>query len=801
MALSLSIQAESILKSGVIEPNIILEIEGIGLRFGTIDIVRFARIGDYIIGDGTKIGGGIADENSRDYIQFNGTTNNISQSVEIDRSEGNSITNFMINLVDKNAELVDEFSFPSNEQDILGREAKVYFMPNGGIFPRDASEVFLGIIDAITYGAGNVQLNIAHPQQLTRQEILQAITTQTTAAINNSQSTIPVESANGIFQDHHTLELFVKIDDEIIKVGSISGTNLNGCTRGQLGTIAASHDDEATVETLYRVQGDPINLSLELLISPLGAFGTKSVNRFVDENGVDTIAGAIFFESNIQDDNGLVIGDKISITGATNGANNVTSEVITGFGEWSLGQYVITAAPLVIETTTAAIASFVSKYDKFQFGCGIKPYHIDIERFQELENYFSSSFIDYDFYLSETITTKDFLDAQVFFPSGIYSIPRKGRIGIGYSSPPLAILGTRNISKENIKNAGNIKNKRSTNQKFYNAVVYKYEKDAQLDKFLKATIIQSSESTTRVKVGNKVLTIESDGARNNVATNQAIENTGARFLDRFKLGAEIINISTQFYIGYPVDIGDAIILDSTDLSLANTKQGTRDLGVRIYEVTNKSMNLKTGDINLELTDSSYSLDGRYGVVSPSSLIDSGSTTTVINITTGPWTGDRVEYEQWEEYIGQEIIIRNTDWSSVQTSRIQSVDPYKITLSTAIATPPTTGYIIETPQYNDSANRMQYWKAVHCYLNPQVICTAGGDAAGFNVGAGDVAKFFEGTSVRIRTLNYSDDFQTKVLSIVGLKINTVDPMPFNAGITHYVDLIGFSGDSGAPYLLF
>jgi hypothetical protein len=67
-------------------------------------------------------------------------------------------------------------------------------------------------------------------------------------AHNNSVTTITLNSTAMLKNAG-----FVKIDDEVIRYTGKTATTLTGCTRGQLGTVAASHADNAAVFAHYRV--------------------------------------------------------------------------------------------------------------------------------------------------------------------------------------------------------------------------------------------------------------------------------------------------------------------------------------------------------------------------------------------------------------------------------------------------------------------------------------------------------------------------------------------------------------------
>ena len=78
--------------------------------------------------------------------------------------------------------------------------------------------------------------------------------------ISNSDTTIVVAAAPVSM----TGKFRIKIDNELIFVGSVSGTTFSSCTRGIEGTTAASHSDAATVkhvvtaQSLQFVEYDPI---------------------------------------------------------------------------------------------------------------------------------------------------------------------------------------------------------------------------------------------------------------------------------------------------------------------------------------------------------------------------------------------------------------------------------------------------------------------------------------------------------------------------------------------------------------
>ena len=70
-----------------------------------------------------------------------------------------------------------------------------------------------------------------------------ALTTNLTASINNSVTTVPVVSSTGITAG----DTILIGGTELVTVGSVSSNDLQGCTRGVKGTSASSHSDQASV--------------------------------------------------------------------------------------------------------------------------------------------------------------------------------------------------------------------------------------------------------------------------------------------------------------------------------------------------------------------------------------------------------------------------------------------------------------------------------------------------------------------------------------------------------------------------
>lgn len=803
MAIQLSATAEAYLNDQTVNPNIVLEIAGLPYIFGAQGILEAVTIGSFIIGDGTKIGGTVNAENSRDWIMLQGTTNNIGQQINIDRAEGSSITSFKISLIDKNNELTRLLSPGFSLIDPLGVEAKVYWMPSQAAFPRDAATLFIGVIDRIEFKQGSVIINVAHPDQLKRQDLLPKATSQLSAALSIGQTIITASTTAGFLPPQDALVSYVRINDEIIKFESTSSTQFLTCARAQFGTIEADHEIGDDLESFYVLEGKPFDLALKLLLSGGDEFyATRPAPRFVQLEPALSVDNSIFFEDfNIQETLGLVVGDKVDINGASNPLNNILT-TITGFGTSSLGSYITVAAPLVVEVESSAIVSFGSKYNALNFGCNLKPYQVDVEQFESLDLLVGSPFPELSIYVKDTISASDFLDKELFFPFGIYSVPRKGRVSCNVTIPPIASANTRVLNESNITNASSLSVERTTNQRFYNAIVYKFSLNALDDRFLSARVTQSAVSTNRVKVGNKFLTIESSGLRDEVSIQNFLDAQARRFLDRYQFGAEKIGVETNFKTGFPIEVGDTVILEAESLKLSDSKTGTRNFSPRVMEVTNKSINLKNGNVKLEVTDTGYSTNARYGTWAPSSIIDSEILPNILKLKPSYSTSvSGSDSEKWRDYVGQKIIIRSEDWSSVEETVLKEIietRPNEIRID-----PPVTNafgdYIVDVPAYQDPIQRDgRLYKALHCSwtrLDELIIATG---PRSFEVADASIYKL--GNEIRVRDEFYTRSFDSTILSIDGNIITIREEPPSGFFVGDVIDFVGFS-DGGNYYAFF
>src|SRR5690606_6211198 len=247
------------------------------------------------------------------------------------------------------------------------------------------------------------------------------------------------------------LETYIMVEDEIMQVISFDENSIE-VVRDQLESYADSHDSDTELSSIYLLEGNPIELALKVMLSEEGneyyvSSETIEAFRYVDD--VTDIPGAVIFQSyNIQEETGLTFGDKFKIEGSD---LNDDEYIINGFGTLDDGRsYIIADKPLNIETSSEPVFSFLSKYAVLPTGLGMLPNEVDVEGFEDVYSLYSPNFVDYVFKIKDTIdSAKDFIDSEIFFPQGLYSVPRRARSSVRFTSPPLSVDDTPLLDSNN----------------------------------------------------------------------------------------------------------------------------------------------------------------------------------------------------------------------------------------------------------------------------------------------------------------------------------------------------------------
>lgn len=700
------------------EPNIVLEIDGVETIYGAITIRRYAIIGDdLVIGEpgidpGAFYIGGLAELIGQDNaISLNETTSSIRQSLTIDKGQAGSISNMSVALIDNGD--ITKLVTPGNMlPDILGAKCKVFLGFSNVAWPDDYVTIFRGVITEVSSDAGKIILQINSPEDKKKGSLFPRVNVKLPASINASVTSITLSNVTGLFQKitgpsgavDTGFETYVRIDDEIIKFSTIAGNTLNGCVRGQLNTVAASHAADAEVSSYYVITGNCVDIALKLLASGFNGYFRSglAVASFGQVESVIT-PNAVYFDTiDLAAKYNIQVGDYVTTTGATNGANNFTLRAIEEIVSVDSGSYlVVGGAPLVIESDSPAVMSVRSQYDVWPDGVTLDNDEIDFDEHLRLKRLFLSNF-DYTIYLKDTIdNATDFIETEIYSPVAAYSLPRKTRASIGYHIGPIPGQDIKVIDENAVKSASKTKLTRTTARNFYNEIVYRFDESVLEDKFQTGVITISATSKNQIKTANKTLTISSKGLRSTEQGEAIAISQSNRRLNRYRFAAESLKLSVTFDVGFNLEVGDIVVYDGTNLALPDIKTGSKGIAPRLFEISNKDINIKTGDVSLELLDTNFAGSGRYCLMSPSSLIAGAASTSQFTIK--PSYSARfgtAEYRKWEQLSGASVRVRNADFSVVGSTVLVGISFNTLTVSPALSFTPSADMVFELTDYDD-----------------------------------------------------------------------------------------------------
>ena len=505
---------------------------------------------------------------------------------------------------------------------------------------------------------------------------------------------ITLESVDGFLVSNSPLvRTFCKIDDEIIEYTAANpGTNqLTGCTRATLNSFGSTHEIGAQASSFYVIgdgtgDSNAIDLALRIMLSGGGNYISEQNGvQFFSWDGVTTHPqGLLVTGLDLVRDRNIREGDTIIVSGSLIPGNNITGEII-GIEVEDLGTVIyVDGASFALEIDSPATISVFSQYDVLPDGIGMSPKQVDIDRFLEIKRKFPSSLPTFQIYLKESMNVKEFIQKELFVPSAMYALPRKGKSSVGILAPPLYESDSKVLTLDNLKDPQKIKTSRSANKYFYNSVVTKYNQDSVDDKYLNQSILLSATSTNRVKAPNRPLVVEAKGVRPGALNEAIIERNAKRYLDRYQFGAEWIPVEPDFKTGFGVEIGDSIVFGEPALQVSDTTGGDRNFRPRVFEVVNKDFDWRAGRVRLQIVDTNYSTGVRYGTWSPASEIVEQISPTQIRVR--PSFGSESEADKWAPYTNRTIRIRAKDYSESELVRLVSFDesdPNVVTVSPAM----------------------------------------------------------------------------------------------------------------------
>lgn len=712
------------LSNSNLQPIFVLQIEGIDTLYTSEIIKKKVSYGDPGLeyGDVGLLYGGLSPVGDQEtLISIDGTTTQIQQTLDPEKGRGSGITQMKVSLVDKNKKATQLATGQINGE-ILYRKVKFWvgFNQNSD-FNDDFILVFRGIISALNFNQGNVILDLSSVDDKKRQILLPKLDAKTVGAITNSQTTITLSNVENLFltPDHPayspkdtSMLHFILIEDELIQFDGISGNDVTGCLRGQLGTVAIPHDDDQDVSSFHTLQGHTMDLALKIMMSDTDQ--TPYIEDLAATSAVITddgnVANAISFTGiDLSKDYNVNIGDYVKTAGWTNGANNFSSYAkILDVIKSDFGSYIVldSTVSLVSESGTSGTVTFLSFYNSLGFGLGISPEEVDIEKHIFFRNTYLANF-NLSFYLRDEIEEgKEWIERELYVPATCYSLPsdQEGllRVSVGIHKPPLPNQGIVTLDNTNIVKPEALSIMRSSAKYYYNAVLFQYE-DVPLsgDKFYRRVFEVSG--TAAIPTGNRTRIIKSTGLKDFFNAKTVATLSAQRLLQRYDTAAEYMTkMQVRMAVGIQVAVGDIIILDSTGLNLVDRSDGSRDRPPRMMEVLNKNTDLKTGQVQLDLIDTAFQVDAKYGLVSASSLISSVISQKKFTIAPilAPGKFGAAEYRKWDKLKKPAVKIRNYDFSNVFETVLDVVNFNTLTLRDDVPFTLTGGEFIELANYSN-----------------------------------------------------------------------------------------------------
>lgn len=801
-----------------------VEIEGLDVLSNTPLYTR-VRYGDPIVyGQAGIVYGGLRKlPGVRDLLMLEGSNLTLNQKIEPEQGRS-SISQLSFTFLDKDGYMTQAISPGVLIDEILGKEVKVRLGFQEISYPDQYFTIFRGRISSISSETGRVVLQLSDPNIIRRQNVFFQPKTSLNLAMDATQTSVSVVSNSDFYNyrlgsdgtyDMTTVGLYLKIDNEYMYYNQTGfGSNSFTVTRGARGTTAAIHDINAEVNQGIELQGHGIDLALKLMLSQNGAWQSNIAIEhilYTGDPGLGNQPNAIILPTtkSATEDYGLTAGAYITISGSAVPANNGTFQVVRFgdlFGEPNRIIYV--TGPLYLESYSPAVCSLRSQYDTLPVGMsvGMSPKEVDVEGHQNFKLvWLNSSENSYRFFITSEQSLKTFLEAEIYLPMSAYSLTRLGRCSMGITRPPIADQRLQVLDKNTIIDPVNVKPIRAlNNRKFFNRVDFYW--DADDDQFFK-NVLKTIDSDSLNRIGLlSVLPIKSLGGRTDLGFNSVVTRRTFFLLSRYKNAAVILNMKVMYGIGSLIEAGDIVaVKDGGDLQIPNYETGETYSGTRLYEVIGRTLDLKAGTVALELMAGvSAQAEDKYATWAPSSVIASGST-TVIKIQDSFGASAGYEPLKWLDYVGEQITIRDMDWTTVYQRKLVSIDlidPYLLTLDTALPTPPTAGWVVEVPPYPNNIDTLDgsIYKQIHAFWNPQVLVASGISQTQFTTSVPDAAKFQIGNPIYIHSDDYSVTsfgVESRVTGVTGVTVTVNKPLGFIPSAGQKIELIGYP-DGGQPY---
>ena len=743
--------------------NVVLKLDGLEDVYCLSPIKKKIYFGEpgLRFGVGYSFGDIANDPNAKPYIIYD-TSMVISQTLEPEQGRA-SITTFNVNLVDYKGNVSKVVSPGGGVLDeVLGRTVTIYLGFPDSVFPNDYYVAYRGLISDVTVTPGKVGLIFGDLNQKRRTAVFKVQKALVTSPVSDVAVTVSVDDASSFYAQilgpdntyDSSVTLYVIIDDETMQYSSVtSSTTINISQRGARGTVAATHDVGADVTPTVQITGHPLTTALKIMLSGWnGPYLEDILCSSIGTYGNDSLILLPTIDANI--DYGLTVGDYVTISGSSagnDGTYSITSmETPDGITNNLLRLNGTFSAE---DPATSVTLSFRSKYDTLPTYCGLQlsPQDVDVLGHEDLrDNFLNSGIYDMNIYVQSQQTGKDFIEQQLYLPIGCYSLTRYGRLSVNQTRPPIANTNLQFLNINNIIDPDKTQIRRGLNtRKFWNNIQFQYD---QQDDGNFSSVLREVDSESLNKIGlNQVLPIQSNGIKTELGGAALVEKVAQYLLSRYKNSAAEITLKTNFATGTLIEVGDVVALqDDGYLYLTNFSDGSRNLGTQLYEVTNRSFNCSTGQIQLKLTAGVQGqAQDRYGTVSPSSVIASatGANYIEVNSSYNPTSAD--EAYKWTDYIGLPILVHDSEWNNetqVTLTKVDNVsDPVRLYYSGTLGYSVASGDIVDVPQYPTSTDPTinALYKLIHGFADPTIAVSGISDTS-FLVGSSDISKFNSGS---------------------------------------------------------
>ncbi len=668
--------------------NVVVKIEDCPNIYGLVDTYTLVRYGDPVFygqeglkyGSLRKIGG------NSPYLTLEGSLS-IAQRLEPEQGRA-SISTFNLTFLDVNGEITKLISQNQIVDELLGGKLfKVYIGYQNVSWPEDYYIVFRGYATGYTVNNEKITINLSDANQKRRQNVFDIPETKLATNINNSATYFDLLSTVKLYRNILTPDLslppiktFIQIDDEIMRVENIDTIVDNDITVtraispiGYQSLSAQSHTQDSTVLNLIEIGPmNAIDMALSIMLSGWGGPYKSDVRiislaKTYDENNPRSDCIHLSYTEDAIEDYGLAIGDYITVSGSLIPANNGQCRVVNfgpDFTERNNRLIYVDKTFTTEEITSSPDLKLAmrSQFDILPLSAGLKmsPTEIDVAEHIRIRDWFLNG-PEYDLWIAigEKQSGKEFIEKEIYFPIGCYSLTRYGKLSLGYTRPPVPLNNTLVVvNKDNIIQPNTIVLQRSlVNRRFFNEIIFEFDKNNTTNIFETSYRLIDTDSLNRTKQ-TSTLRIESLAIRSLLSGETLATKVVNSLLGRFKNAATEITLKTNFGAGVLIEAGDVVLLqDNGDLHLPNFATGKRNIGEQMFEVIDRKLTLKDGTCELKLLGGIVDTrNDRYAVISPSSQI-------IEIISPRRFKIAQDQKEVWLTLVGNPVRITPNDWES------------------------------------------------------------------------------------------------------------------------------------------